>query len=359
MEMAKEISRRELNRTLLSRQLLLGSVALKTDHAVERVVALQAQVASPPYFGLWSRVHGFEPSQLMALRDSEHVVRAALLRSTLHWVTAADYRWIRPVIQPALEKAWQGFFGARKSGIEVGPLCEVARGLLSAGPISLSQLSDGLLQEFPAWNKEAMEYGVRTHLPLVQVSPAGSWKGGTAARYQMVTVDEVVDAARLVKRYLAAFGPATARDVAAWAGFTAIGKTLEAMRGELVEYRDEAGRVLYDLPGLEIIDGDFPAPVRFVAEYDNLVLSHADRSRVLPEVHRKKVLLTAGRVSATVLIDGFVGGVWKLEREKKLVRIRVELFAEPSKRLRKEIDTEGARLLNFAAAHELDVRWIV
>ncbi len=171
---------------------------------------------------------------------------------------------------------------------------------------------------------------------------------GRAGRHQLVEVDKVVDAARLVKRYLAAFGPATARDVAAWAGFTAIGKTLEAMRDELVAYQDEAGRMLYDLPGPEIIGGDFPAPVRFVAEYDNLVLAHADRSRVLPEMHRKKVLLTAGRVCATVLIDGFVGGVW-----------RVELFAKPSKKLRKEIDTEGSRLLDFAAAHELDVRWIV
>ena len=356
MEMIKGISQRQLNRTLLSRQMLLGQVSLKTDQAVERLVALQAQVASPPYFGLWARVVGFEPSHLMKLRDSEKVVRAALLRSTLHWVTAADYRWIRPVIQPALEKAWQGFFGVRKSGIEVEPLCEVARGILGDRPISLSALSDGLLREFPSWNKEAMEYGVRTHLPLVQVSPAGSWKGGTAARYRQVEVDEAVDTARLVRRYLAAFGPATARDVAAWAGFTAIGK---AMQGELVEYRDEVGRVLYDLPGLEIVDGDFPAPVRFVAEYDNLVLSHADRNRVLPEVHRKKVLLTAGRVCATVLIDGFVGGVWKLEREKKLVRLRVDLFAEPSKKLRKEIDQEGSRLLKFAEAHELDVRWIV
>jgi hypothetical protein len=353
------VSQRQLNRTLLSRQMLLGPVDLKTEKAVEQVVALQAQVSSPPYFGLWSRVNDFEPSQLMQLRDSEKVVRTALLRSTLHWVTAVDYQWIRPVIQPALEKAWQGFFGVRKSGIEVEPLCAAARELLNGEPISLSQLSDSLLKQFPAWNKEAMEYGVRTHLPLVQVSPAGSWKGGTAARYQMVKVDTKVDAPRLVRRYLAAFGPASARDVAAWAGFTAIGKALEAMRSELVEYRDESGRALYDLPGQEIVDGDCPAPVRFVAEYDNLVLAHADRSRILPEVHRKKVLLTAGRVSATVLIDGFVGGVWKVERDKKLVRIRVDLFAEPSKQLRKAIDREGSRLLDFAAAHELDVRWIV
>lgn len=319
-------------------------------------MAVQAQVVSPPYFGLWARVHGFEPSQLMSLRDSGKVLRAPLLRSTLHWVTAADYRWIRPIIQPALEKAWQGFFGVRKSGIEVEPLCEVARGILSAGPISLSALSDGLLREFPSWNKEAMEYGVRTHLPLVQVPPAGSWKGGTAARYQLVDVDKEVDSARLVRRYLAAFGPATARDVAAWAGFTSMGK---ALPDDLVEYQDEAGRVLYDLPGQEIVDGDFPAPIRFVAEYDNLVLAHAERSRIVPEVHRKKVLLTAGRVCATLLIDGFVAGVWKLERDKKLLRLKVELFEEPSKTLRKAIEREAAPLLVFAEAHELDVRWIV
>jgi hypothetical protein len=359
----QSITQRELNRTLLSRQMLLGQAAVSAAQAMERVVALQAQVSSPPYFGLWSRVSGFEAAELMRLRDEQLVVRAPLLRSTLHWVAASDYAWIRPVIQPALERAWQGFFGVRKSGIEIEPVCALAKEVLKQGPISLSALSDQLVAAFPHWNKEAMEYGVRTHLPLVQVSPAGAWKGGTAAKYRLVKVAAKLDPSRLVRRYLAAFGPATAKDIAAWAGFAAIGKTLETMRGELVEYQDEGGRTLFDLPGLEIVDGNTPAPVRFVAEYDNLVLSHADRTRVLPEPHRKRVLLTAGRVMATVLIDGFVGGVWKIEREKKVARLRVELFAEPSKKLRREIEVAAELLMEFAEPdspqREVEVRWIV
>jgi len=359
----RTLTLRQLNRTLLSRQLLLQSSNLKTIEAVEQLVALQAQVASPPYFGLRSRIDGFQPTDLMSLRDSRNVVRAPLLRSTLHWVTASDFAWIRPVIQPALERAWQGFFGARKSGIEIAPVCDLARFALASGPISLNQLSDSLVTEFPHWNKEAMEYGVRTHLPLVQVPPAGSWKGGTAARYELVQVDAEVDAKRLVKRYLASFGPATARDVATWAGFAAIGKTLDAMRAELVEFEDQFGRKLYDLPKMDILEGAEAAPVRFVAEYDNLVLAHADRTRVLPDAHRKRVTLTAGRVLATVLIDGFARGVWKVEKQKKVAQLRVDLFAKPNKKLLREVNREAERLIEFAEPHfpnrEFDVRWIV
>ncbi len=359
--MAKTISRLELNRTLLDRQMLLAPAKVKTAKALERLVVLQAQVASPPYYGLWARVEGFAPADLMKLRDQGNAVRAALLRSTLHWVTAADYAWIRPVIQPALERAWQGFFGVRKSGIEVAPLCDAARKILSGGPISMCALSDELLRHFPTWNKHAMEYGVRTHLPLVQVSPAGAWKGGTAARYSLVDVHTKTDAARLVRSYLAAFGPATPRDIAAWAGFTAIGKTLEAMRDELTTCSDDAGRLLYDLPKAQIVDGTTPAPLRFVAEYDNLILAHADRSRIVPDVHRKQVFLTAGRVRATVLVDGFVAGAWKLEKDNKLTLLVVGMFGKQPKAVRDAIQAEGERLLQFAEADhsQLDVRWIV
>ena len=355
------LTQRQLNRTLLDRQLLLGAANLKPQKAIERLIALQAQVVSPPYFGLWSRLASFTPQDLMQLRDGGKTLRAPLLRSTLHWVNLSDFAWMRPTIQPALERAWQGFFGARKSGIEVEPLCVAAREILTPGPMSLSKLSDELLKIFPAWNKEAMEYGVRTHLPLVQISPAGSWKGGTAASYTMAQVNPEPDPRQLVRRYLAAFGPATPRDVAVWAGFTAIGKTLESMREELIEYRDDAGRVLYDIPKAPIVDAS--APLRFIAEYDNLILAHADRSRIVPEIYRKQVFLTAGRVLATVLVDGFVAGVWKVEKDKKLARLRVEMFIKATPKLKKEVNEEGSRLLDFAEAgfpaRQLDVRWIV
>ena len=310
--------------------MLLARARVKPDKAVERLVALQAQVASPPYLGLWARVEGFAVADLVAMLAAKTCLRAPLLRSTLHIVSARDYSWIRPLIQPALERAWQGFFGARKSGIAHAPLCEAARELLAGGPLSMSELSDGLLKVFPDWNKEAMEYGARTHLALVQVPPAGMWRGGTGAKYALHEVSAGPQE-ELVRRYLAAFGPATARDVAAWAGFSAIGKTLESMVGELKEYRDDAGRKLYDLPKGKIVDGD--APVRFLPEYDNLVLGHADRIRILPEAYRKLVLLSAGRVRATVLVDGFVAGAWKIECEKKAATLLIEMFGAVKKAL--------------------------
>ncbi|MBM3762707.1 MAG: winged helix DNA-binding domain-containing protein [Acidobacteria bacterium] len=147
-----------------------------------------------------------------------------------------------------------------------------------------------------------------------------------------------------------------ARDVAAWAGYAGIAKVVEGMRGELVEYQDAQGRTLFDVAEGRIVEGKMPVPVRFVAEYNNLVLGHANRSRVLPDEHRKKVLLTAGRVMATVLIDGFVGGVWKVEKEKKTTRIRVELFAEPTAKLRKQVLAEAERLAAFCEAGEVAIQ---
>ncbi len=348
-----------LNRKLLARQWLDTARAGTTMQAIEQLVGVQAQVPSPPYFGLWARLQDFSPEALMALRDEKQVYRAPLLRSTLHWVSAADYYWMRPTIQPALERAWQGFFGKKKDGIEVAPLCAAARELLRGGPISLGDLSTGLLREFPKWNREAMEYGVRTHLPLVQVSPAGAWKGGVAAKYELAPVAAEADPKRLVRRYLAAFGPATARDAAAWAGYSGLGAAVKGMREELTVSRGAQGEELFDVAdGVE--GGEVPA-VKFVAEYDNLVLAHADRSRVLPEAVRKRVLLTAGRVLATVLLDGVVGGVWKLERERGRVTLRVELFAEPPARRRKQVESEGERLLQWAepqcARREIAITW--
>lgn len=349
----------DLNRSLLERQMLTQPWRGGCLEVIERLVGVQAQVPSPPYFGLWARLQDFSPEALMALRDEKQVYRAPLLRSTLHWVSAADYYWMRPTIQPALERAWQGFFGKRKDGIEVAPLCAAARELLKPGSISLGDLSTALLREFPDWNREAMEYGVRTHLPLVQVSPAGAWKGGVAAKYELAPVAAEADPRRLVRRYLAAFGPATARDAAAWAGYSGLGATVKAMREELTVSRGAQGEELFDVPdGAK--GGELPA-VKFVAEYDNLVLAHADRSRVLPEAVRKRVLLTAGRVLATVLLEGVVGGVWKLERGRAGVTLRVELFVEPPARRRKQVESEGERLLQWAepaaTAREIALTW--
>ncbi len=351
---------RQLNRALLARQLLLGRTEGPAPMALERLVALQAQNPSPPYFGLWTRLSRFTPAELFALRDSKAAYRTALLRSTLHWVSREDFVWMRPTIQPALERAWQGFFGKRKEGIVVASLVEAARGILNDGPLSLTALSAQLCERFPQWNQQAMEYGVRTHLPLVQVPPAGAWQGPMTAKYEVAAIGEP-DEERLVRRYLKAFGPATHKDVAAWAGYTAIGRTMLGMARELSQYTGPGGEALYDLPDQPLPPEETPAPVRFIPELDNLVLGHADRTRILPAEFRNRVLLTAGRVLPTILVDGFVSGVWKWTRTRRQIILEIEPFRPWPLRVRKAVEAEASAMLKWGGASsdgtKPDITW--
>jgi hypothetical protein len=339
---------RALNRTYLRRQGMLARWKCAVEVAVERLVAVQAQVATPPYFGLWSRVAGFRQEQLHELLDRGVVVRTPLLRSTLHLASATDYAWLRPVILPALEKGWAGFFGARKTGIELGPLLREARKLLGAEGMALGELSTQLVEKFPEWNREAMEYGVRTHLPLRMMPPAGYWKSGGSAVYREVTgCDAVGDETKLIERYLRAFGPATVKDAQTWAGRTGLAEGFGKLGTRLRRYEDERGRELWDVADGELEDEGVEAPVRFVAEYDNLVIGHEDRTRVLPEEYRKRVFAGAGRVMPTVLVNGFVAGIWKAETVKKVARLRVEVFGTWTKKVKAEAEREGLELLRF------------
>ena len=362
----RALSPRELNRATLARQMLLEREEVSPYDAVRRLVGLQAQVPNPPYIGLWTRLPGFGRGDLTGLMEERRVVRAPLMRSTLHLVAAEDYLSLWPALQPALVRALNAFFGKKARGVDVRRLVEAAREALDEVPLTMGELKRVLAEVEPDRDGDALNYAVRAHLPLVQVPPGGTWGSGAAVAYataesrlgRPAAVSEA-SLRDLLFRYLAAFGPASARDFQAWSGLTGAKVLLQEMKSELDLFWDEDGNELFDLPDAPLPPADTPAPPRFVPEYDNLVLAHADRRRVIADKDRKKVFLSAARVRATVLIDGFVAGAWKLEKTREAATLVVELFAPFCAEDRDALAEEGEHLLRFATdgVPDLDVRF--
>ena len=345
---------RALNRATLARQLLLRRSPLAPLAAIEQLAGLQAQVARPPFVGLWSRLESFAREELVTLLVTKKVVRATLLRGTLHLCSARDFLAHRGALQPMLAKGAATVLGDRAAGIELPKLLAKARALLEAGPATFDDLRDRLVEAFPGWNDRAMGYLTRCHLPLVQVPEEGEpWAFPQAARFGLADAwlgkpcapEQPPDA--LVLRYLAAFGPATPADAQAWSGLQGLREVFERLRPKLVTFRDEGKRELFDLPGAPRPDENTPAPARFVADFDNLVLAHADRRRVLADAHRGSVVTKNLLVRATVLVDGVVAGIWKVERKKAMATLVIEAFVKLAKKDRAALEEEGERLLRF------------
>ncbi len=360
------LSTRELNRATLSRQMLLGREDLPVYDAVRRLAGLQAQVPNPPYIGLWTRLRGFGRRDLTGLIEDRRVVRSSMMRATLHLTTAEDYLLLRPAIQAALDRSLRSIAGKRLQGLDLDRLVSAARAMVEDGPRTFKELQERLVALEPDRDPSALAYLVRMRLPLVQTPPAGTWGTGGSPRFALpepwlgAPLAEPGESLRtLVLRYLAAFGPAGARDFQAWSGLTGAKGLFQEIKPELDLYRDEEGNELFDVPGTPLPPAHTPAPPRFVPEYDNLVLSHADRRRVIADEDRRKVFLSAARVRATFLIDGFVAGVWKIEKIRKSATLVVEPFAPLTPRDRDALAEEGERLLRLATdgQPELDVRF--
>ena len=356
---------RELNRATLARQMLLERASVPVYEAVERLVGLQAQVVSPPYVGLWTRLRDFRREDLTRLVEERRVVRATLMRSTLHLMTAEDYLLLRPALQPALTRSVNSIAGKRVEGLDVEGLVGAARVFFEEEPRAFAGLRDLLTELEPERDTSALAYVVRNRLPLVQVPSGGRW--GYAGNAPFTPVESWLgmpcsgseDPRDLVLRYLAAFGPATIKDVQQWSGLTRLREPVEDLKDGLLSLRDERGDELLDLPGAPLPPADTPAPPRFVPDYDNLVLSHADRRRVISDEHRKKVFLSAARVRATFLLDGFVRGVWKVEKNQRTATLVVEPFGRLSRRDRDALTEEGERLVRFVGegAESFEIRF--
>jgi winged helix DNA-binding protein len=356
------LTAKALNRATLARQMLLAREKTTALRAVERLVGMQAQLARPPYIGLWSRVAGFRAEDLTRLVRTRQVVRGTLMRVTLHLVSTKDYMGLRPLLQPMLST---GFQRALHPGLEVEPVVAAARACLEERPCTFRDLRALLGKKWPKLDERALGYAVRTHLPLVQVPTDTAWGWPGAAAFAVAEswigkrLGKGWDERTLVLRYLAAFGPAGPRDVEIWAGLTKLRDAFEALRPKLRVFHDEKGRELFDLPKAPRPPADRPAPVRFLPDYDNLLLGHVDRTRVIPAAHRAKLATANLRVMATFLMDGFVAGTWQIARARSSAALVVEPFEALSRKARAELAAEGDALLRFAEpdARTFEVRF--
>jgi len=379
------LSLRAVNRALLARQLLLDRPRLPATgpgrtgqvvQAIEHLVGLQAQAPFPPYYGLHSRLDGFRPEDLAALIADRSVVRIALMRGTIHLVSARDCLPLRRLVQPVIERGMRGAFGKQLAGVDPAELAAAGRRLVEAEPMSFAQLGQALAAQWPDHPPAALAQGVRTYVPLVQVPPRAVWGQAGQARHTSAehwlgqrrpsggpagpaTVAGPAELARLVTRYLGAFGPATVRDVQAWSGLTGLKAVLEQLRPSLVTFRDEQGAELFDLPAAPRPSQDTPAPVRLVAEFDNLVLAHAERARVVSPEATRQLFTVNGVIPGSVLIDGFVAGMWRLTRSRPGATVTIEMFG-PVRRggaaQRQALIAEAERVLAFGApgtAHDV------
>ncbi|MEV0534500.1 winged helix DNA-binding domain-containing protein [Kitasatospora sp. NPDC050463] len=347
---------RALGRALLARQHLLARSAMTPAAMVRHLGGLQAQaVPQPPYLGLLSRLEGFTPEPLSELIERREAVRIALHRGTIHLVTADDCLMLRPLLQPVLDQGLRTTFGKRLAGVDLTALAAEARTLLEERPLTFQRLGALLAETRPGRDPAALAQAARCLLPLVQVPPRGVWgRSGAAAHTTAESwlgrpLDRAASLDGLALRYLAAFGPATVADLQKWSGLSRLGAVLGRLAPELVTFRDEHGRLLYDLPQAPRPDPAVPAPVRLLAPFDNLLLSHADRTRVLPEEYRPRVMTQNGIVLGTLLVDGLVAGSWQLTGSRAGDRaVVLRPFAALGRGDRQEARTEAERVLTFA-----------
>ena len=348
----RTLSTRALNRTLLARQLLLRRDARTPLEAIEHLAGMQCQEPPAPFYGLWSRLERFDPAELVTLLEQHVVLRTSLMRATLHLTSADDFLAWRPMHQAMLEKRFAGSgFAKQLDGLDVGEVVEAGRAILAAKPGTTATLGRALAERWPDHDKNALAYAVRFIVPLAQLPPRGTSlhrQGGQAVVAPVETLlgrplaDETAPDALLL-RYLAAFGPASVADMRLWSGLPGLAAAVERLRPRLRVFRDERGRELLDLPDAPIATGEEPAPPRFLPWFDNVLLGHDDRSRVLPYANRLGVVGGA----CFVLDDGFARATWRIERSEDAARLVVEPLGELSDP--DGILAEGERLLAFAA----------
>lgn len=344
------LSHRALNRALLDRQFLVR----RTDHSpievIERLVAVQAQEPNWAHVGLWSRIHDFTHAQLTALLEDRRAVRSALLRSTQHLVAADDFRRLRPVLQPVLDRtAGTSYFTRNNAGLD---LAAEGLDLLAGRTLSRKELARRLAERHPGRDGRILAGEVELRLPLVHGAATGAWGSWGNRSAVSVTFAEAwlgqpmatgTSAKELIRRYLAAFGPAGVKDVQAWSGLTRLAEVVAEMRPELRCHTGPAGEELFDLADAELPDPETPAPVRLLPAFDNALLGHADRTRIISDDDRRRVMPGQARVLPTFLVDGRVHGTWSLDG----ATLRLNPFRPVRPTDWAALEQEADRLLNF------------
>ena len=352
------LSQRALNRALLARQWLLERNDATAETAIDHLVGMQAQAPLSPYVGLWSRLTDFDPVELAALLVERRAVRTWVMRSTIHLVTSADVRTLWPIMHPAVERSWRSTHFARDvAEIDRAEILDAGLRLLEERPRTRAELAPMLADRWPGVPPDSLVYTLSYNLPVVQIPPRGVW--GSTGPSAITTIEAWLgpsveaepDIDAVVVRYLAAYGPARVMDCQAWSGLTKLRPVFERLRPRLETFRDEQGRELFDVSDAPRPAEDDPAPIRFLPEYDNVLLGHADRSRIIPPGRRIPRPPGEGAGRGTVLVDGMFQGEWRIERsrDRASATLIVEPFEAVSPADAAAIEAEGLELLRFVA----------
>jgi hypothetical protein len=345
------LTRRRLNRTLLHRQHLLQRSDLPAGDLVRHLVGLQAQENMPPYLSLHARLETFDPYDVSRGLEERTLVRLLTMRGTIHLLTPEDALALRPWVQPRLEKELRSNRALRDvRDLDRTAFDTAVCAALTAGALPQKDLGLRLADAFPHASATSLGQLARLTHPLAQLPPRGGWKQSGGVTYHLVDtwLGEPLttpDPADVVRRYLRAFGPATAADVTAWSGVTGLSSLVRGM-DDLVRHEDESGRVLHDVPDGELADEATHAPVRLLGTYDNVWLSHGGRDRVTDPGKRRRWMGANGGTGHALFADGMLEGLWRLVDGRVEV---LELFRDLSPRERRELDDEVARVESLAA----------
>ena len=360
------LDRRALNRALLARQLLLKRHHLSASATLERLVGMQAQAPNLPYVGLWSRLEGFRHEQLSRLVESKRAVRISLMRNTIHLITTRDALDLKPLFMPLGERGFMhgSPWGRNVKNADMKAVLEAGREIMSEKPRTIAQLTKILEQRFPGRDANALAYGVRYMLPMVFTPPRGTWGG--RGLVTLMTIESWLGRPLgapsppdgFVLRYLAAFGPATPADFRAWSGLS-MHEVFERLRPRLKIFQNERGAELFDVPKAPRPVGETTVPVRFMPDFDNILLAYADRTRIMPSGKHLGMFNSNGAMMGSVLCDGFVRAKWAPVKSDSATILVVTPFEKPiSKADEHAIAEEGLRLLEFLAPEEKhDVRF--
>jgi hypothetical protein len=376
------LTQRAIGRATLARQHLLQRTEADVLEEVAHLGGMQAQAPLAPYVGLWTRLDGFATDDLSTLYRKRQVVRMALMRSTIHLTTSEDALAWRALVDPVIARSTEGAFGRHYRGLDRAALAQVARELTEEAPRSFAELGPLLAERFPGRDAPALAQAARALLPLVQIPPRGIW--GETGRIAHTTTRawlgrdpvETPDLDAMVRRYLAAFGPATVMDAQTWSGLTRLREVFDRLRPTLRVDRSDNGAELFDLPDAPRPDPGVPAPPRFLPEYDNLFFSHADRRRVNPHGHPVPLFAGNGSVAGFILLDGVYAGAWRTDRspaasppaggthsaqDERQIVLTVRHFTRLAASDRAQLTDEGLRLLSFVAPEappEIRFEWV-
>lgn len=357
----------ELNCATLARQHLLQRTNLAPMAMLTHLVGMQGQVSNAPYIGLWSRLQHFQRSELTTLIEQRQAVKSTTMRSTLHLMTADDYAQFRLALRPKMLSILERFFAQPTANLTFSDFTARVKAFVQQPhtAVELRAVFENIfadLQLTQGYSSDA----IRSVIPLIMPAPNGIWNYNGRPTFIDATTylnRELTPAAAslpsLVLRYLAAFGPASMQDIQTWSGLTRLQATVEQLRPQLLTFRDDQGSELFDLPDAPRPEADTPAPIRFLPIYDNITLSHANRRRIVTDANLKRISVGNG-YHPTLLVDGFVGGIWKVEQHKTSATLAINLFQPLTDQQSQELHSEGEQLLRWIAdeAEEYKIKLI-